>query len=76
MNNARYANYVMDALRPAQPLRRFQLDYHHEVRPDTPLRLYTACDGGAMQCRGEDEAGTRMFTAEIVCAGEGENHGQ
>lgn len=76
VNNARYANYVMDALRPAQPLRRFQLDYHHEVRTDTPLRLYTACEGGAMQCRGEDEAGTRMFTAEIVCAGEEENHGQ
>lgn len=74
VNNARYASYVMDALRPAQPLRRFQLDYHHEVRPDTVLRLFTARGGGVMQCRGEDEAGTCMFTAELACAGEGEAH--
>lgn len=71
VNNARYANYVMNALRPSQTqqLRSFRMDYHHEVLPDMALTLHTARDGDTVQCRGCAGDGTLMFSAEITLGG-------
>lgn len=68
VNNAKYANYVIDALRPGPDctLEQFQLDYHHEVLPDTALTLYTNQEGSALLCKGCDSEGTLMFSGRMI----------
>lgn len=67
VNNARYANYVVNVLRPdaGASIRTFQMDYHCEVLPDTTLTLLTAREGDTVRCKGCDDAGTLMFTSRI-----------
>ncbi len=68
VNNAKYANYVVDALQPgpAGQLESFQLDYHHEVLPDTALRLYICRENDALLCKGCDSEGTLMFSGRMT----------
>ena len=68
VNNAKYANYVVNALRPGPEgtLESFQLDYHHEVMPDTALTLYTRQEDAALLCKGCDSEGTLMFTGRMT----------
>lgn len=68
VNNAKYADYMMDALRPGPDgqVESFQLDYHHEVLPETSLRICTRKEENAWLCRGCDDAGTLMFSGAIT----------
>ena len=54
VNNARYANYAMDAYNPGEGrlLKSFQIDYRYEVLPDAPLRMYTQDDGDIVFAKG------------------------
>ena len=68
VNNAKYANYVINALRPGPDgmLESFQLDYHHEVMPDTALTLHIRREDNALLCKGCDSEGTLMFTGRMT----------
>lgn len=54
VNNSRYANYILNALRPGpeEPITSLQLDYHREVLPDTALTLRVQRQGDGVQCAG------------------------
>jgi len=71
VNNVRYADYVMNALRSDAAIRSFQLDYHCEVLPDTELSLLTARTDTEARCKGCDSAGTLMFSSRITFTAEG-----
>ena len=69
VNNAKYANYVVNALQPGPEMviDSFQLDYHHEVLPNTALTLHTRRENSAWLCRGCDSEGTLMFSGRMTC---------
>lgn len=63
VNNARYANYAMDALRPSESesVKSFQIDYRHEVLPGAPLAMHTLAEEGRVLSKGVNEDGTIAF---------------
>ena len=67
VNNARYANYVMDALNPGEDeaLRTFQIDYRHEALPGVPLAMHTLVEDGVVRSKGVDPDGVIAFAAAI-----------
>ena len=68
VNNTRYADYVMNALRSDSAVQSFQIDYHREVLPDTELTLLTARTDTEARCKGCDSAGALMFSSRITFA--------
>ena len=67
VNNARYANYAIDALEPTQDgaLRTFQIDYRHEVMPGVPLEMHTFVEDGRVLSKGVNPAGGIAFASAI-----------
>ncbi len=67
-NNAKYANYVVDAMDPGQDgaIRTFHIDYRHEVVQGQELHVRTAvADDGAIVCSGTDTQGNVCFACRI-----------
>lgn len=67
VNNARYANYVIDALNPGEQgaVKTFQLDYRHEVLPGVPLAMHTLVEEGRVLSKGVNPAGETAFACAI-----------
>lgn len=67
VNNTKYANYVLDALSPAQEdvISSFQLDYHREVLPGTRLHILHRRDADTVLARGDNDSGEKMFSCRI-----------
>lgn len=67
VNNAVYANYVVDALKPTREggIRTFQIDYRHEVLPDSPLQIHTLVEDGHVLSQGVREDGNIAFASAI-----------
>lgn len=67
VNNAKYINYVYDALNPGPEgtVKAFQLDYRYEVLPGKPLDIYTLVEEGRVLSKGVREDGKTAFTCVI-----------
>lgn len=66
VNNTRYADYVLDALRPEQrAVGHFRIDYLHEVAEGQPLTLLTVQDEARAVCRGLGAEGQALFVCEV-----------
>lgn len=67
VNNARYANYVIDALNPGPEgaIKTLQLDYRHEVMPGVPLTMHTLVEEGRVLSKGVNERGETAFACAI-----------
>ena len=70
VNNARYANYVIDALNPGEhgSIKTMQIDYRHEVLPDVPLAMHTLVEDGRVLSKGVNEQGETAFACLIETA--------
>ena len=70
VNNARYANFVIDALNPGEDgtVRTFQMDYRHEVLPGVPLSMHTLVEDGRVLSKGVNPAGEIAFACAIDLA--------
>ncbi len=67
VNNARYANYVIDALNPSErgALKTFQIDYRHEALPGQPLKMHTLVEDGRILSKGVNPSGEIAFASLI-----------
>ena len=67
VNNARYADYVIDALNPGEGacIRTFQIDYRHEVLPGVPLHVHTLVEDARVLAKGVNEQGQTSFACLI-----------
>ena len=67
VNNAMYANYVVDALNPGPDgaIKTFQIDYRSEVLPDAPLAMYTSVSESGVFAKGVREDGAIAFACAI-----------
>ncbi len=67
VNNARYANYIVEALRPDEHecIRSLQIDYRYEVVPGEPLAMHTLVEDAMVRSKGVREDGTVAFTGAI-----------
>lgn len=67
VNNAMYANYVVNALHPGPEgsMRSFQIDYRHEVLPGVPLLVHTHVEDGLVLSKGVNPDGNIAFAAAI-----------
>ena len=67
VNNARYANYVIDALCPGEAgaIGTFQIDYRQEVHEDEPLTVRYETIDDCLNIAGFDEGGAVMFACSI-----------
>lgn len=68
VNNAMYADFVLDALNPSEAvfLKTFQMDYRHEVLPAAPLEMHTYIESNRILFKGINEQGDIAF----ACAAE------
>lgn len=67
VNNTKYANYVLDAINPAQNeiLKTFQIDYRKEVMQGTELNIYHKREDGLISAKGQNNDGDIMFACKI-----------
>lgn len=67
VNNAKYANYVLDAVDPSEEksLKVFQIDYRKEVRQGTILHIYHTESENTVLAKGVNEIGETMFACLI-----------
>ena len=67
VNNAKYANYVMDALDLADNefIDLFQIDYHREVQRGTTLAIHIKREDKEILAKGVNEKGETMFSCRI-----------
>ena len=67
VNNARYADFVADAvrLRPEERLRSCQIDYRREVLEEEALCLHVCRTGERILVKGVNDAGETMFACEM-----------
>ena len=68
VNNAKYANFVLDALDPGKEgaIRSLQIDYRKEVLEGQAIDVRIAyADDGAITAKGSNEAGDVMFACRI-----------
>lgn len=70
VNNARYANYVVDSLNPGEEgsIKTLQIDYRHEVLPGVPLQVHTLVEDGLVLSKGLNEDGAVAFACSIELA--------
>ena len=70
VNNIKYANYIMDAVCPAEDesVNEFLIEYHREVKGNAPLTLCQRREGKCISVKGVSECGERMFTSRILLA--------
>ncbi len=67
VNNTKYANYVLDAINPAQNeiLKTFQIDYRKEVMQGTELNIYHKREDDVISAKGQNNDGDIMFVCKI-----------
>lgn len=67
VNNAMYANYVVDALNLGADgaMKTFQIDYRHEVLPGVPLAVHTLVEEGRILSQGVNPDGQIAFASLI-----------
>ena len=67
MNNAKYADYVVNAIDPGQAgrLTSFQIDYRHEVLRGEPLDVFTQFSDCSALVKGVDASGAVMFASRV-----------
>lgn len=67
VNNTKYANYVIDAINPAEneALKTFQIDYRKEVMQGTELNIYHKREDGVISAKGQNNDGEIMFACKI-----------
>lgn len=70
VNNAMYANYVINALNPSVngTMKSFQIDYRHEVLPGVPLAMHTLVEEGRVLSKGVNPDGQIAFASLIELA--------
>ena len=70
VNNARYANYLMDALDPdsASAVKTLQLDYRHEALPGAPLAVHALAEDGRVLMKGVNVEGAIAFAGLVELA--------
>lgn len=70
VNNAVYANYVIDALNPGEDgaMKSFQVDYRHEAMPGVPLTMHTLVEEGRILSKGVNPDGEIAFASLIELA--------
>lgn len=68
INNTKYANYVLNALNPSEPLMidTFQIEYNKEVQADTILTITAKVNNDEIFAKGESEGGTKHFACRIT----------
>ena len=68
VNNAKYANYVVNALPPAEgaAVQEFAIDYHREVLLGKQLRICCKEEGGTICARGYNDEGELMFACRMT----------
>ena len=67
VNNTKYANYVLDAINPAETDKTeiFQIDYRKEVLLGTTLKIYYQKEDNIVVAKGENENGDVMFACKL-----------
>ena len=67
VNNARYTNFVLDALKPDARLsmKTFQIDYRHEAMPGEPLHVHARVEEGRALVKGVNSDGITSFACAI-----------
>ena len=70
VNNARYANYVVDALDPdpGHSIKALQIDYRQEVLVGSPLEMHTLVEDGRVLSKGVNGQGDVAFACAIELA--------
>ena len=67
VNNIRYADYVLNALKPEkQQIRAFQIDFHREVMSGMKLSLYLSQNEDTLLSKGISESGEKMFSCSLT----------
>ena len=68
VNNTKYANYVLDAIRPGDNdiLKTFQIDYRKEVLEGEPLEVFYIREEGGILAKGLNIDGDTMFACKLV----------
>lgn len=68
VNNTKYANYVLDAIRPGDNdiLKTFQIDYRKEVLEGEPLEVFYTREEGGILAKGLNKDGDTMFACKLV----------
>lgn len=68
VNNAKYANFVLDAAEPDKNdrIKSVQIDYHREVICGTDLNIIYCREGNTLCSRGENLSGEVMFNCNII----------
>ncbi len=68
VNNTKYAKYVLSALNSNIPeIKKFAIDYHKEVMPDSELTVSVENIGEAYAAIGKNKDGDTMFICEFRC---------
>lgn len=67
VNNAQYANFIVNALNPGPEgrIRTLQIDYRHEALPGEPLAVHTLVEEGRVLSKGLAADGTTAFASVI-----------
>lgn len=71
VNNAKYANYVLDAINPQSDheLKEFQIDYRKEVLVGTQLNIYHEKQDSQVLAKGVNSDGDIMFACKLDLRG-------
>lgn len=66
VNNIRYADYVLNALKPSeQKIRQFQIDFHREIMSGMSVSVFLSEDENGLLAKGLNESGEKMFSCAI-----------
>ena len=67
VNNALYANFIVNALNPDPNgvLKTLQIDYRYEVRPEEPITMLTRVEDDRVLIKGVTDDGTTAFASVI-----------
>lgn len=67
VNNARYANYAVEALdlEEGRAIKSFQIDYRHEAMAGVPLAMHTFDEGASVRLKGINPSGDVAFACAI-----------
>lgn len=66
VNNIRYADYVLNALKPKeQKVRQFQIDFHREIMSGMKVSILLSENENGVLAKGVSESGEKMFSCAI-----------
>lgn len=67
VNNTKYANYVLDAISPAESdtIKTFQIDYRKEVLEGEPLEIFSTRQDGFILAKGLNKDGDVMVACKL-----------